>query len=76
MKDDEKVFAELKNRATDSEHEQALTDLCKDLLTAFKSQSSEGVTDVIRAKMQQLHTDYNDVHSALKEKMGYKESSR
>jgi len=72
VKDDEKVFAEVKRRATHSEHEKALTDLCQELLGEFESKSSKGVTSVIGAKMQALRSAYNDAHSALMKKMGLK----
>lgn len=54
MKDDEKIFAELGSRATDSDHERELRDLCRELLVAFENKSSKRVTTVIGAKMQVL----------------------
>ncbi|HBQ28216.1 hypothetical protein HY02_07380 [Peptococcaceae bacterium SCADC1_2_3] len=72
MTDNEKVFAELKSRATDSKHEQALTDLYKEVLAAFESNSSKGVAGIVGAKMQELHSAYNDAHGALMKKMRLK----
>ncbi len=69
MKDEEKIFAELKVRATDPEHEQALADLCRALLAEFESKMSEGVCSVVEAHMQELRNAYNCAHRALTKKM-------
>ena len=70
MTDNEKVFAELKSRATDSKHEQALTNLYQEILAAFESNSSKGVAGIVGAKMQELHSAYNDAHKGVDEKDG------
>lgn len=69
MKDQDAIIAQLKSRATDPEHEQALTDLCRQLIEQFENKSSQGVTVSITAEIGRLREAYNTAYAALMEKM-------
>ncbi len=70
MKDDKNLYEELKNRAIDSEHEQALIDLCEQLLNEFESGSSEAVTGILRYQMEKRRNAYNKADKTLTETIG------
>jgi hypothetical protein len=70
MKDDKNLYEELKNRAIDSEHEQALIDLSEQLLNEFESGSSEAVTGILRYQMEKRRTAYNKAYKTLTETIG------
>lgn len=70
MKDDKKLCEELQNRAIDSEHEQALIDLCGQLLNEFESGSSEAVTGMVRYQMEKRRNAYNKAYNSLTETIG------
>lgn len=70
MKDDKKLCEELQNRAIDSEHEQALIDLCRQLLNEFESGSSEAVTSMVHSQMETRRNAYNKAYKTLTETIG------
>lgn len=70
MKDDKKLCEELKNRAIDSEHEQALIDLSDQLLNVFESGSSEAVTGMVRYQIEKRRNAYNKAYNLLTETIG------
>ena len=70
MKDDKNLYEELKNRAIDSEHEQALIDLGEQLLNEFESGSSEAVTGILRYQMEKRRNAYNKAYKSLTETIG------
>lgn len=70
MKDSQKLLEELQNRAIDPEHEQALSDLCEELLQEFENGSSEAVTGLLRFKIEKLRSTYNQAYRALTATMG------
>ena len=70
MKDDKNLYEELKNRAIDSEHGQALIDLGEQLLNEFESGSSEAVTGILRYQMEKRRTAYNKAYKTLTETIG------
>lgn len=76
MKEDEKIVAELKSRATDPEHEQALVALYRELLVVFENESAAGVTDAIERKVRGRREAYENAHSALVERIGLKQGDR
>jgi hypothetical protein len=70
MKDDKNLYEELKNRAIDSEHGQALIDLGEQLLNEFESGSSEAVTGILRYQMEKRRNAYNKAYKTLTETIG------
>ena len=71
MKEEQRIFEELKKRANNSKHEQALKKLCQQMLRGFESKSSQGVTEIISAELKTLSDAYDDAHKTLMEKMGF-----
>ncbi|NEO43790.1 MAG: hypothetical protein F6K55_06485 [Moorea sp. SIO4A3] len=70
MKDDDKLFEELKNQALDSEHEQGLTALGEELLKEFDSGSSQGVTDMARYRLEKHRSAYKKAYKKLMATIG------
>ncbi|NEQ63626.1 MAG: hypothetical protein F6K53_42510 [Moorea sp. SIO4A1] len=70
MKDDDKLFEELKNQALDSEHEQGLTALGEELLKEFDSGSSQGVTDMARYRLEKHRSAYKKAYTKLMATIG------
>ena len=72
MRDEEKILAELHTRATDPNQGQALSDLCGQLVKEFESKASQGVTNSVIEKLNELRANYRTAYSALVQKMGLK----
>ncbi|MEH2397224.1 hypothetical protein [Nostoc sp.] len=70
MKDQKKLAEQLKNRAIDLNHEQALADLGEQLITKFEDGSSKAVTEMISSQIEQQRKAYNRSLQALTVAMG------
>ncbi|OYD17227.1 hypothetical protein CH330_00640 [candidate division WOR-3 bacterium JGI_Cruoil_03_51_56] len=69
MKEADDIVTEIKTRVPDSKHEEAIA-LWNQVLSAFNCQSSQGVTNVVGARLSKLRNAYDDAHQALMRKMG------
>ncbi|NEO88914.1 MAG: hypothetical protein F6K56_00970 [Moorea sp. SIO3G5] len=70
MKDNSKLFEELKNQSLDSDHEQGLIALSEELLKEFDSGSSQGVTDMARYRLEKHRSAYKKAYTKLMATIG------
>jgi hypothetical protein len=70
MKDEEKIFNELKSRAIEPESEKELIEICKKLLQTFKIKSKRGVVESINFEMKAIRETYKEAYKKVMEKIG------